>query len=328
MRADRLLSLLMLLQSRGQMTAEALARRLEVSERTIYRDIDALSAAGIPIYGESGPTGGFALLNSYRTNLTGLTEGEVRALFMLSIPAPLEELGVSQELRSALLKLSAALPDSHRRNEAKVRQRFHLDSAWWRQGEEQMPHLPTIHHALWQDRQLHLVYRSPVGMPIKRRVAPYGLVAKAGVWYLVCARQQAGARSQAVRVHRVSDLLEVQIAEETFDHPLDFDLPAFWQAWCLEYESLLTGFTATVRVAPEFVPELPRRFGSQIHHKIAQAGPPDEAGWITLELSFQSFEDARDRLLSFGRGAEVVEPYALHRSILDYAEQIILLYRH
>ena len=326
MRADRLLSLLMLLQSRGQMTAQALARELEVSERTIYRDIDALSVAGIPIYGEPGPEGGYALLNSYRTNLTGLTDGEVRALFMLSIPAPLEELGVSQELRTALLKLSAALPDSHRRDETRVRQRFHLDSAWWRQGEEQMPHLPTIHRALWQDCQLDLVYRSPVGVPIRRTVAPYGLVAKAGVWYLVCARQETAARAEAVRVHRVSDLLEVQIAEVTFDHPADFDLATFWQRWCAEYESLLTGFTATVRVAPEFLPELPRRFGSQIHQKIAQAGTADEAGWITIDLSFKSFEDARDHMLSFGRGVEVVAPLALHRSVLDFAEQIVALY--
>ena len=162
MRADRLLSLLMLLQTRGQMTAQELAKELEVSERTIYRDMDALSVAGIPIYGEPGPEGGFALLNSYRTNLTGLTEGEVRALFMLSIPAPLADLGVSQELRSALLKLSAALPDSHRRDEAKVRQRFHLDSTWWHQGAEQLPHLSTVHDALWQDRQLHIVYRTAV----------------------------------------------------------------------------------------------------------------------------------------------------------------------
>lgn len=322
MRADRLLSLLMLLQSRGQMTAQALARELEVSERTIYRDIDALSVAGIPVYGEPGPEGGYALLNSYRTNLTGLTDGEVRALFMLSIPAPLAELGVSQELRTALLKLSAALPDSHRRDETRVRQRFHLDSTWWRQGEEQMPHLPTIHRALWQDRQLQLVYRSPVGTPIGRLVAPYGLVAKAGVWYLVWARQHA------VRVHRVSDLLEVQIAEETFVYPPDFDLAAFWQVWCGEYESLLTGFLATVRVAPEFVPELPRRFGSQIRHKIAQAAPADAAGWITLDLSFRSFEDARDHILSFGRGVEVVAPLALHRSVLDFAEQIVALYGH
>lgn len=145
MRADRLLSLLMLLQIRGRMTARELAKELEVSERTIYRDIDALSIAGVPVYGEPGPEGGYALVDSYRTNLTGLTEGEVRALFMLSIPAPLADLGVSHELRAALPKLSAALPNARRRDEERVRQRFHLDSTWWRQGEERVPHLQTIH---------------------------------------------------------------------------------------------------------------------------------------------------------------------------------------
>ncbi len=128
MRADRLLSLLMLLQARGRLTAKALAEKLEVSERTIYRDIDALCVAGVPIYGEAGPEGGYALLDSYRTSLTGLTEGEVRALFMLNIPAPLAELGVSQELRTAMLKLSAVLPAARRSDEERVRQRFYLDS--------------------------------------------------------------------------------------------------------------------------------------------------------------------------------------------------------
>ena len=321
MRADRLLSLLMLLQSRGQMTAQELANELEVSERTIYRDIDALSAVGIPVYGEAGPEGGYALLNSYRTNLTGLTEGEVRALFMLSIPAPLVELGVSQELRAALLKLSAALPDSQRQDEAKVRQRFHLDSMWWHQGEAHLPHLATIQQALWQDRQLHIVYRTAVSIQLERLVAPYGLVAKAGVWYLVCAR------GERIHVHRVAHLLDVQVAEDAFTYPAEFDLARYWQSWCAEYESLQAHFRATVRVAPGFVPELARRFGKQVHEKIARAGP-DGDGWVKLELAFASFEDARDRILSFGRGVEVLAPQALHRSVLDYAEQIVDLYTH
>jgi len=148
----------MLLQIRGRMTARELGKKLEVSERTIYRDIDALSAAGVPVYGEPGPEGGYALVDSYRTNLTGLTKGEVRALFMLGIPAPLADLGMSQELGAALLKLSAALPDARRHDEERVCfcQRFHLDSTWWRQGEELVPHLQTIHQAVWQDRKLHL----------------------------------------------------------------------------------------------------------------------------------------------------------------------------
>ena len=322
MRADRLLSLLMLLQARGQMTARELAKELEVSERTIYRDIDALSIAGVPVYGESGPEGGYALVDSYRTNLTGLTEGEVRALFMLSIPAPLADLGVSQELRAALLKLSAALPDARRRDEEWVRQRFHLDSTWWRQGEERAPHLQTIHQAVWQDRKLHVVYRPPFAIEIERLVAPYGLVAKAGVWYLACAR------NDTIYVHRVSDLLDVRVSDESFERPASFDLAAFWEEWCTEYEIFLSDFTATVRVAPSFIPELPRYFGNYIHTKIARAGLPDAEGWIRLELSFESFEAARDRILGFGRGVEVLEPRALHRSVLDYAEQIVALYTH
>lgn len=320
MRADRLLSLLMLLQTRGRMRAGDLARELEVSERTIYRDIDALSAAGVPVYGEPGPEGGYALIDSYRTNLTGLTEGEVRALFMLSIPAPLADLGLSQELRAALLKLSAALPVARRRDEAQVRQRFHLDSTWWRQGQEQVPHLAVIHQAVWQDRKLHVVYRPPFALKIERLVAPYGLVAKAGVWYLVCAR------NGGVRVHRVSNLLDVHLSDERFERPAGFDLGAFWEAWCAEYETYFSDFTATVRVAPRFIPELPRYFGSHIHTRIAQAGPPDAEGWIRLELSFGSFEAARERILGFGRGVEVLEPRALRRSVLDYAEQIVALY--
>jgi predicted DNA-binding transcriptional regulator YafY len=141
MRADRLISLLMFLQTRGRMTAQELAKELEVSERTVYRDIKALSTAGVPIYTMRGPGGGCALLDSYRTDLTGLTDDEVRALFMLSIPAPLAELGVSQELEAALLKLSAALPAARRYEENRVRQRILLDSIPWFHPHEPVPHL-------------------------------------------------------------------------------------------------------------------------------------------------------------------------------------------
>jgi predicted DNA-binding transcriptional regulator YafY len=310
------------LQARGQMTARELAQELEVSERTVYRDIDALSIAGVPVYGVPGTYGGYALVDSYRTNLTGLTKGEVRALFMLSIPAPLGDLGVDQELRVALLKLSAALPDARRRDRERVRQRFHLDSTWWRQGEEQVPHLRTVHQAVWQDRQLYVVYRPPFATEMERLVAPYALVAKAGVWYLVCAR------NDALHVHRVSQLLDVRLSAESFRRPVSFDVAAFWEEWCAEYEMFLSDFTATVRVAPGFVPELPRYFGSSIHAKVAGAGPPDAEGWITLELCFESFEAARDRILGFGRGVEVLKPHPLRRSVLDYAQQIVALYTH
>ena len=206
MRADRLLSLLMLLQTHGKLPAHQLAKELEVSERTIYRDIEALSMAGIPIYGEPGREGGFALVDHYRTTLTGLSDAQVQALFMLNIPAPLADLGVRQEARTALLKIAAALPGDHREDERRVRQRFFLDAVGWDRGEEAVPHLQTIHQAVWHDRQLWISYRiGPLAVDLEQRVEPYGLVAKAGIWYLVYRR------GEALRVQRVSRLLDARL---------------------------------------------------------------------------------------------------------------------
>jgi predicted DNA-binding transcriptional regulator YafY len=320
MRADRLLSILLLLQSRGKMTAKELSTRLEVSERTIYRDMEALSIAGVPVYGESGPEGGYALVESYRTDLTGLTEKEMRALFMLSVPTPLTALGVSEELQAALLKITASLPDTQRQGQERLRQCFHLDSIWWRQAEEQVPHLQTIHQAVVQNRKLHVEYRPLFTTLLKRLVSPYGLVAKAGIWYLVSERRGG------LHVRRVSSYTDVRMIDETFERPTSFDLVAFWDEWSAGYEQRLSFFTAIVRVAPGFLPELPRHFGQSIHAKIAEAGQPDREGWMQLELPFDSFETARARLLGFGRGVEVIEPEALRRSVLDFADQIVTLY--
>lgn len=324
MRADRLLALLMLLQTHGHMTAQRLARELEVSVRTIYRDIDALSAAGVPVYAERGPGGGCALIDSYRTNLTGLTQDEVRALFMLSIPAVLDELGVSQELKAARLKLAAALPPATRRDEAWARQRVYLDWTAWFQPEEPVPHLQTMQQAIWEDRQLHLKYRLEVGTYTKlaeRLVDPYGLVAKAGAWYLVCAEDGR------MRVHRASRVLDARSADEHFARPADFDLASFWQAWCARQEEATHPYyPVTVRVAPDLVPLLPLYFGDRIRDEIAQAGPPDAAGWITLTLPFERLEDARERILGFGRAVEVLEPEPLRKSIVDFATQIVAFY--
>jgi predicted DNA-binding transcriptional regulator YafY len=320
MRADRLLSILMLLQARGRLTAQQLADELEVSVRTIYRDIDALCIAGVPVYTERGPGGGCALLDSYRTTLTGLTRDEVRALFMLSIPAPLAELGLDQELKAALLKLSAALPTTRRPDEERARQRVHLDSAGWSETRAAVPHLQTIHQAVWHERQLHITYRLPWRAQANWLVEPYGLVAKASTWYLVCAR------NGHLRVYRISRVLDAHLSEETFERDADFDLVAFWQAWCTEVEENRASCPVTVRIAPNFVAYLPRYFGQPINEAIAQAGPPDEEGQITLTLPFENLEDARDRILSFGRAVEVLGPPAVRNSVQDYAAQIVALY--
>jgi predicted DNA-binding transcriptional regulator YafY len=323
MRADRLLALLLLLQTRGRMTARALAEELETSVRTVYRDIDALSLAGIPVYTERGRGGGCALLDSFQTNLTGLTENEARALFMLSIPGPLADLGVGQELKAALLKLSAALPVARRQDEELVRQRIHLDSAWWFQGSEPVPHLETVQQAVWQDQKVCLTVRLPY--PIydlaERLVDPYGLVAKAGVWYLVALDKGR------FRVYRISQILEARASHESFDRRTDFDLAAFWKTWSAEYEQNRSSYPVVVRVAPALIPLLPLYFGDAVRAQIAQAGPPDADGWITLTLQFERLETARDRILGFGSALEVVAPDALRISVIDFAEQIVAFYR-
>ena len=230
MRADRLLSILIMLQSRGKLTAQMLAKELEVSERTIYRDMDALSAAGVPVYCERGPGGGCALLESYRTNLTGLTRSEVRALFMLSIPAPLQQLGVDQDLRAALLKLSAAVPEFLQPEGSRARARVHLDSSAWFQSEQPTPHLGTIQRALWTDHCLHLTYRLAIDAQADHLVAPYGLVAKTNQWYLVFSRPDS------IFVVQVADVLDARVDDQEFTMPEDFNLVEFWSAWSLQQE--------------------------------------------------------------------------------------------
>jgi predicted DNA-binding transcriptional regulator YafY len=320
MRADRLLSLVMLLQTRGLMSAETLAKELEVSMRTIYRDVEALSYAGIPVYSQHGPGGGIGLIDSYRTSLTGLTRDEVRALFMLSIPTPLDELGVTADLKTALLKLSAALPSVDRDEQGMARQRIHLDSVAWSQPEQAGPHLQTIHQAVWQDCKLELSYDLGYFGVIDLLVDPYGLVAKTNIWHLVCACQDH------LRVLRVPDILSAQILDERFERPSDFDLVSYWQTWCLENEKKLTNFHAKVRVAPGLLPYLWTHFGEKVADRHKDLGHPDSDGWVTITLQFEQFEEARRRLLCYGRAVEVLEPQALRKSIKDYAWQILDLY--
>lgn len=321
MRADRLLSLLLLLQGRGRMTAAELARELEVSVRTVYRDIEALSVAGVPVYTESGPGGGCALVDGYRTTLTGLTEEEARALFMLSIPAPLAQLGVADELKSALLKLAAALPATRRGEEEHARNRVYVDAVDWSAGNEAVPHLRALYQAVWDDLRLHLIYRTFLGIEVGQTVEPLGLVAKAGVWRLIYAY---GGR---IRVRHVSDIRGASVTDERFTRPPDFNLVAFWQTACAEREAHRWPFLATVRLAPALIPHLTHYCGERARDLLAQAEPADAAGWVTATLPFESFEAARERILGFGGAAEVLAPEALRRSVADFAAQILSRYR-
>lgn len=302
------------------MTAAELAHELEVSVRTVYRDIEALGVAGVPVYTESGPGGGCALVEGYRTALTGLTRDEARALFMSSIPAPLAQLGLADELRSALLKLAASLPTAHRSDEERTRNRVHLDAVGWSAGGEATPHLRTLYQAVWEERQLHLTYRTFLGIEVAQTVEPLGLVAKAGIWHLVYGY------GERVRTQRVSDVQDAFLTEERFVRPPDFDLVAFWKTMCKELEASRLPFLATVRLAPALIPQLSHDFGGGIGDLLTQTEAADVNGWIVATLPFGSFEAARERILGFGGAIEVLKPEALRRSVADFAAQVLSRY--
>jgi predicted DNA-binding transcriptional regulator YafY len=246
MRADRLISLLMLLQTRGRLTAQELASRLEVSERTIYRDLEALSSAGIPVYAERGPGGGISLVDGYQTRLTGLTGPEAQALFLLSVAGPLSDLGLDRALNDALLKLSAALPASQREDAQHLRERIYMDSTWWYYSRESLPYLSMLQDAVCHDRSILLHYHDEHDSPCQRLLHPYGLVSKAGVWFLVAVHAQSGE----LHILRVSRIQSIECSDETFIRPADFDLAATWRDHCRTLEAQHPQLAPSARAIP------------------------------------------------------------------------------
>ncbi len=258
------------------MTANELAEELEVSERTIYRDLDALSAAGIPVYAERGPGGGCQLLGGYQTKLTGLTKSEVRALFLLSVADPLTDLGLGQALKDAMLKLSAALPATYHSDLERVHQRMYLDTTWWYQSQDPVPYLPMIQEAVWQDRTLCLLYSPDNGECHEQLVDPYGLVTKASVWYLVASVMGE------IQVFRVSRIQAVEMTDESFTRPGGFDLATYWAEYCTQFEANYPHYPVTSRVVPDHTPLLSPPFAGWTKASLEQVEPPDVGEWVAL----------------------------------------------
>lgn len=319
MRADRLISILLLLQTRGRMTAGELSQQLEVSERTIYRDLEALSISGVPIYSEHGPGGGYALLDSYRTTLTGLTESEVRTLFMSGVYGPLADLGLAEALEIALLKLAASLPETQQQRAERMRQRIHLDAIGWFQSPESVPHLHALQEAVWRDQQVHIVYRRGDGEVRERTIDPYGLVAKASIWYVVASI------GEEMRVYRVSRILSLDFLDEHFEHPTDFDLSAYWTEWCHAFETGRNQYPVTLRVAPETAQTMAQFWGDEVRDKIEDAAP-DHNGWRQIVLHYDTLEWARNSLIALGPTVEILDPPELREAILELAANIVEFY--
>ena len=289
-RATRLVSLLLLLQTRGQLTAAELAERLEVSVRTVHRDVEALSIAGVPVEAVRGVAGGYRLAGGYRTRLTGLNADEAEALFAAGIPGPAAELGLGGELAAARLKVLAALPQELQERATRAQRLFHLDARGWFRAEDTVPHLPALADCVWRGCRVRLRYREH-GAVVRRTVDPLGLVLKGGAWYLV------SRRSVGMRVYRVSRVASVHPLGESFERPDDFELEAFWTEWSRAFEENLPSVDVTVR-----------QNGEQ------------------RVMTFQDLGDAQRELLRMGARVEVLEPPELRDRLAQTSRELVALY--
>lgn len=319
MRASRLLSILMLLQAKGRISAPDLATELEVSLRTIYRDVDELSAAGVPVYAERGRAGGFQLLDGWRTRLTGLTALEAQALFLAGLPGPAAELGLAEVMEAAQRKLLAALPTGWQGDANRVGARFHLDPVGWFRGTAPVDHLPAIAAAVWNERRLRIHYESWSGM-VDREIAPLGLVLKSGIWYL------AAAIGDATRTYRLSNIRELAVLDESFVRPPDFDLAAYWVEATRRFEAEIYRDTAILRVSPSGL-KLLRDMSAAVAEAAARsAEAPDDEGWTRLAIPIESVEHAAGELIKLGDEAEVLSPAPLRQRMGETARRLAEFY--
>ncbi|MDT7611642.1 MAG: hypothetical protein QOG96_6145 [Pseudonocardiales bacterium] len=322
MRASRLLSLLLLLQNRGRMTAPALAAELEVSVRTVYRDVESLGAAGVPIYADRGPAGGYQLLDGYRTRLTGLTSDEADSLFLAGVPGPAAELGLGGALAAAQLKLTAALPAELRDRASRVGERFHLDAPGWFRDAEDTPFLSDLATALWRDQRIAVRYRRWGHDEVDRLLDPLGLVLKAGVWYLV-----AGGPTGAPRTYRVSRVLSLRTSPGRTHRPPDFSLAEFWRTRSAELRAALWRAEATVRLSPRGLELVPVLLGQLEARAVAEsAGEPAGDGWVTATLPIESTRHAESVLLRLGADVEVLAPPELRERLAAVARALVARY--
>jgi len=338
-RADRLLSLVLLLQARGGATARALAAELEVSIRTVYRDLQALAAAGVPVVTCSGPGGGCRLMEGYRFPLRGLRPEEAEALLILGVPSVLHEIGLDRALDAAhrQIRVTAGLasrpgpqarPPGPDGSDAAL---VHLDMPRWFGGQEEVPALRDLAHALRFRRRLALRYR-PGGrhddepsQAESRVVEPLGLVNKAGTWYLVASLADT-EEFPAVRVFRGGRISRARVLAEPFERPAGFELAAFWQRWSAEFEASRPRLQVTLRASPRALAVFGEIFGQACGPALEAALPPDEHGWQVVRLSFEHERAAAHRLAGFGDQVEVLAPPSVRAVLVTAAQQILRRY--
>jgi predicted DNA-binding transcriptional regulator YafY len=322
-RSDRLLALLLLLQARGRVTAPEVARELEVSVRTVYRDVAALSSSGVPVYTEQGYGGGIQLLPGYRTDVTGLTAAESRALVALTGQALPDDLGLGTALASAVRKLVAAVPTSHREQAQRARQRVLVDHTGWYRSSPPTPHLPQVQEAVWADHRVRVRYRHGDGRAAGYLLDPYGLVVKAGTWYLVAAHRGVP------RLFRVDRLQSVTTLAQPALRPDDLDLADLWHQLREQVEAPRDAVTVRLRARTDVLPRLLRMATSQRagpEPRPDDCPPPGPDGRVELDLGFRAPGAALGLLLGFGDAVEVVAPAELRERFLAAARALVSLY--
>ncbi len=303
------MQLLLLLQANGGTTAGELARGLEVSVRTVYRDVEALSAAGVPVYSEPGRGGGVRLIDGYRTRLTGLTSDEADAVLLAGLPGAAADLGLGTVLATAQLKMLAALPPELRGRATRIAERVHIDMPGWFHRPDETPTLATVADALWHDRRLRIDYGRR-DKTVERTVDPLGLVMKAGTWYLI-ARDRADIRS-----YRASRIEAAVPTGETFARPADFELPAYWRESADEFARSILRVQARCRISTTHLTLL-RLLNDPAAVRQARTtlGPPDADGWAEITIPGETYEILAHALLPLGAYVEVLDPPELRATM-------------
>jgi predicted DNA-binding transcriptional regulator YafY len=318
MRADRLLSIVLLLQTNQQMTSRALASRLEVSERTIHRDMEALSGAGIPVTAARGSGGGWSLLGEYRTSLTGLNESEIQSLFVTKPAKVLADLHLEKAADGAMLKLLASLPETFRKGAERARQRIHVDVSGWSRREEAVPFLPLLQEAIWLERKLAISYeRGPDCEAVERIISPFGLVAKGSAWYLV------GAVDASVRSYRVSRISAAEVLDEHAPVPATFNLAEYWEQSSSTFKRSAPNYLATFWVSPAVLLRL--SFAGRFA-RVNETDESDARGWKKVQVGFDVEEMACEYAVSFGPNLEVIAPLTLREKVIAMTKATLEFY--
>jgi predicted DNA-binding transcriptional regulator YafY len=322
MRASRLLSIMMLLQTRGRMSAPALAAQLEVSQRTILRDMDHLSASGVPVWSDRGRDGGFQLQAGWTTQLNGFTEAEAQALFLAGLPTAATELGLGGASASAQLKMLSALPAALQADAQRVRARLHVDSMDWFRAASPPMHLQAIADAVWNQRSVDMHYDSWTG--VKRHTAwPLGLVLKAGVWYMVA---QAPTHTEP-RTYKLASITQLTVQTDSFKRPKNFDLAVFWRAATQRFEANIYTSSAQLRVTRQGLQKV-CAISPSINlaaHETLQADAQDSQ-WSHITVPIESIDHAAQQLWALSAQVEVLAPKALRTKMKALLQQVHALY--